>query len=232
MNNTVKPLGVKEKRIKTDAHGQLIYEEYTIIDMDRKTYEADVVGLDHNFKEVDAKLLNPFSPSNQGLLDDEFIGEKPPQKRGGTLRFFLVIFFITIININVTKGDFHTAGHNNNRNQNDKPQVWHNEFLKKEPRLTLTLAEGVLAMTLFAVSFSSGLMNHILRPESGANLPTWTQGWFPSINFARMPWAKGLEKPVYYSAFLNVCINHPMVYTYQTLFAVSFSITLIDCTLR
>jgi len=64
MNNTVKPLGVKEKRIKTDAHGQLIYEEYTIIDMDRKTYEADVVGLDHNFKEVDAKLLNPFSPSN------------------------------------------------------------------------------------------------------------------------------------------------------------------------
>ena len=56
---------MKEKRIKTDAHhGQLIYEEYTIIDMDRKTYEADVVGLDHNFKEVDAKLLNPFSPSN------------------------------------------------------------------------------------------------------------------------------------------------------------------------
>ena len=104
--------------------------------------------------------------------------------------------------------------------------------LKKEPRLTLTLAEDVLAMTLLTVSFSSGLMNHILRPESGANLPTWTQGWFPSINFARMPWAKGLEKPVYYSAFLNVCINHPMVYTYQTLLAVSFSITSIDCTLR
>ena len=57
----------------------------------------------------------------------------------------------------------------------------------KEPRLTLTLAEDVLAMTRFVVSFSSGLMNHILRPESGANLPTWTQGWFPSINFARMP---------------------------------------------
>jgi len=57
--------------------------------------------------------------------------KKPPQKRGGTLRFFLVIVFIAIVDINVTQGDFNPPRHNNNRNQNEKPLVNHIEFLKK-----------------------------------------------------------------------------------------------------
>ena len=79
------------------------------------------------------------------------------------MRFFLVIVFIAIVDINVTKGDFNPPRHNNNHNQNEEPLVNHIEFLKKEPRLTLTLTEGVLAMTLFAVSFSITLIDCTLR---------------------------------------------------------------------
>ena len=69
--------------------------------------------------------------------------KKPPQKRGGTLRFFLVIVFIAIVDMDVTQGDFNTPANNKNHNQNEEPLVNHIEFLKKEPRLTLTLAEDV-----------------------------------------------------------------------------------------